>query len=88
MATVKMTPEDEEPVPEETRMRLHKRIEAKDYEVKRARHDAFMWEHLAEEEGIEILMLKRKLAEAKRHRLYERIAWLLLSTSLVLAHHL
>ncbi len=84
MATIRHI--DREKTDEPTRIDFHKRIEAKEYEVKRARHDALEWQHIAEDEGMELIHLRKDLAEARRLWLYERIAWLLLSTSLVLAH--
>lgn len=62
-------------------------VDAKDYEVSRARKDSKAWEHLSEEEGKEILSLKLKLADLKRYQLYERVGWLLLFISLVLVQH-
>lgn len=68
--------------------RHQKQIDAKNYEIRRVRHESEEWQHLAEEEGMELINLRKTLADEKRHRLYERIGWLLLSTSLALAPHL
>jgi hypothetical protein len=73
---------------ENIRLKLHKKIESLEYKVKDARHHAEEWEAVAVREGSKKLELQTNLAGEKRHRLYERIGWLLLSISLVLAHHL
>lgn len=70
------------------RIDLHKRITSLETKVKDARHHAEEWEQVAVRIGKERLDTNKKLADEKRHRLYERIGWLLLSISLALAPHL
>lgn len=65
---------------------LQKKCEAKEYECRRARHDAEMWMHQSEELAAEKIALFKFNRRLIRNRRIERIGWLLLSISLALAH--
>lgn len=85
MAHVHMNEKEKEEIP---RVDLHKKITSLETKVKDARHHAEEWEEVAVREGTKKLDVQKQLADEKRHRLYERIGWLLLSIFLVLVHHL
>lgn len=66
--------------------KMKQKMDHAHYEMERARHDSEDWKHLSEElahEKIELFKFNQRL---HKKMLYERIGWLLLSTSLALAH--